>query len=94
MRAFGLRRQPVPAGGAPAASLPPAGVVSLPAEQAVQRASAAQLIAMFGTEQDRWRVRQLINGELGDDEAAAVRGQLDVIARRVFRGQGSQWSWT
>lgn len=56
----------------------------------VQRACAAQLLAAFGTEEQRWRIRQLMNGELDEETSVVVRGQLDAIGRRVFCGQGSR----
>ena len=88
-------RRPRPA--APPVKLSSPGLLSRPSfvvEQAVQRTGAAQLIAAYGTEEQKWKIRQLVNGELDDETAAVVRGQLDVISRRVFRAQGSQWGWT
>jgi len=81
-----LARRPRPEPPARARSPLPFGV-----EQAVYRACAAQLVAAYGTQDAAWKLRQLIDGALDDETAAVIRGQLDVIACRVFRGRGSQW---
>lgn len=55
-----------------------------PPGQAMFRMAAVQLVLMFGTEGDKWRIWRLMNGELDADAAAELRGRLDRIARNLF----------
>jgi hypothetical protein len=55
-----------------------------PLEQAMFRMAAVQLVLMFGTEGDKWRIWRLMNGELDAEAGAELRGRLDRIARNLF----------